>query len=341
MRISYFLSIKLLGIVLISSSVFFTSCNNSDKSKRSSIVIPVIFDTDIQGDYDDVGALAMLHAFADSGEVKILGTIASNRSPLVAPTIEIINKYFGRPEIPIGVLKEGGVKQDARELHWPDSLMNHFPHTYKNNNQAPDAVEVYRRILAQQPDSSVTIITVGFLTNLKNLLLSKSDSLSPLNGHDLVAQKVKQWVAMAGGFPKGKETNIRRDSEASVYVINNWPTPIIFSGYEIGNKIKTGLRLIKESSVDSPIRMVYSICLPKRPSDNEGRKSWDQTAVLVAVKGFDPYFDYKTGWFITNPDGSNQWKNDPKGNHKCLVMKMSTDSITNIIENLMMHKPKY
>ena len=350
MRILHFIPIKFIGIVLILSSVSFASCNNSGKSKdqkqesitsQSSAVLSVIFDTDIQGDYDDVGALAMLHAFADSGKVKILGTISSNRSPLVAPTLEVINTYFGRPEIPIGVLKEGGVKQDARELHWPDSLMAHYPHTYKNNDQAPEAVEVYRRILAHQPDSSVTIISVGFLTNLKNLLLSTSDSLSPLNGRDLVAKKVKKWVAMAGRFPKGKETNIRRDSTASQYVIDNWPTPIVFSGFEVGVKIKTGLRLIKNGSSDSPIRMVFSISIHKRSGDKNGHSSYDQTAVLVAVKGFDHYFDYKTGWFITSPDGSNQWKNDPKGRHKYLVMKMSADSINHVIEDLMMHKPMY
>ncbi|PWK77643.1 hypothetical protein LX99_02520 [Mucilaginibacter oryzae] len=29
--------------------------------------VPVIFDTDIAGDYDDVGAMAQLHAFTDQG----------------------------------------------------------------------------------------------------------------------------------------------------------------------------------------------------------------------------------------------------------------------------------
>ena len=354
MRILHFIPIKFIGIVLILSSVSFASCNNSGKSKdqkqesitsQSSAVLSVIFDTDIQGDYDDVGALAMLHAFADSGKVKILGTISSNRSPLVAPTLEVINTYFGRPEIPIGVLKEGGVKQDARELHWPDSLMAHYPHTYKNNDQAPEAVEVYRRILAHQPDSSVTIISVGFLTNLKNLLLSKPDSISSLNGKELVARKVKLWVAMGGSFPEKeekriKETNIKRDSTSSKYTIDNWPTPIIFSGFEIGLKIKTGLRLIKNEKItNSPVKMAYAINIAKRAYDKGGRRSWDQTAVLVAINGFNPYFGYKTGWFVTNSDGSNNWIDDSNGKHKYLVQKMSPDSVAHVIEDLMMHKP--
>lgn len=333
---------------LILFCILLSSCNNSGNSKeqkkrnlanQSSSVIPVIFDTDIQGDYDDVGALAMLHAFADSGEIEILATIASNRNPLTVPTIEVINTYFGRSETLIGVVKTEGVSQDARELHWPDSLMIRFPHRYQSNDDAPDAVKVYREILAKQPDSSVTIVTVGFLTNLRNLLTSKPDLFSPLNGYDLVAKKVKHWVAMGGWFPEGKETNIRKDSTASQYAIDNWPTPIVFSGFEIGVKINTGLRLIKEGSVGSPVRMAYAISISKRPYDKKGRKSWDQTALLAAVRGFEPYFNYKTGWFITNPDGSNKWKDDPNGKHKYLVMKMAPDSLANVIENLMMHQP--
>jgi hypothetical protein len=32
---------------------------------------PVIFDTDMGPDYDDVGAIALLHAFADSGKASM------------------------------------------------------------------------------------------------------------------------------------------------------------------------------------------------------------------------------------------------------------------------------
>ncbi|MCK0148229.1 nucleoside hydrolase [Arenibacter sp. F26102] len=330
--------VLLLSLLLIISG---SACKEkTDKpTEDKNPIVPVIFDTDISGDYDDVGAMGMLHALADKGEIEILGTVASNLSPLVAPTIEVINTYFGRPDIPVGALKTSGVYQDSRELHWPDSLMVNFPHTYKSNDDAPDAVKVYRRILAEQPDSSVTIVTVGFLSNLKNLLQSKPDTFSPLNGKDLVEKKVKHWVAMAGKFPSGKEVNVKRDSLASYYAISNWPTPIVFSGFEIGNKVLTGLRLIKEGPEDSPIRMAYAISIPKRPYDKFGRMSWDQTALLVAARGFDPYYTYKTGRFIPSEDGSNSWEDDPQGDHKYLVEKMPADSVAQVIENLMMHKP--
>ncbi|MDR3194486.1 MAG: nucleoside hydrolase, partial [Tannerella sp.] len=62
--------------------------------------VHLIFDTDLGPDYDDVGALALLHALADSGEVNILATVSSNKDERVVPCIEVLNTYFGRPAIP-------------------------------------------------------------------------------------------------------------------------------------------------------------------------------------------------------------------------------------------------
>ena len=66
--------------------------------------VPIIFDTDFGPDYDDVGAIAILHCFADSGYVKILATMASSKHKNVAAAIDVFNSYFGRPGIPVGVV---------------------------------------------------------------------------------------------------------------------------------------------------------------------------------------------------------------------------------------------
>ena len=83
-------------------------------------------------------------------------------------------------------------------------------------------------------------MTVGFFTNLKDLLESGPDADSPLSGKELVAAKVKRLVSMAGYFPEGKEFNVMMDAPASQYVFENWPTPIVLSGFDIGEKIITG-----------------------------------------------------------------------------------------------------
>ena len=59
--------------------------------------VKVIFDTDMIEDYDDIGALAVLHALEDAGECEILATVSCTRSNASVAAVEIVNAYYGRP----------------------------------------------------------------------------------------------------------------------------------------------------------------------------------------------------------------------------------------------------
>src|SRR5580692_1916706 len=122
--------------------------------QRDGGPVRVIFDTDMGPDYDDVGAIALLHAFADSGKATILATMASNKYEGVAAVLSLFNTYFGRPEIAVGVPKGNAVSQRDSQ-HWTDSILARYPHAVVRNDQAEDAVGLYRKILAAQPDHSV------------------------------------------------------------------------------------------------------------------------------------------------------------------------------------------
>ena len=297
---------------------------------------PVIFDSDMGPDYDDVGAVAMLHAFADSGYVKILGTIASTKYEGVAGVFDVLNTYFNRPNLPIGVPKTGLTLRDWQ--HWSDTLLANYPHDVKSNNNVPDAVTLYRQLLSSQADHSVTIITVGFFTNLSNLLQSTADRFSSLNGQQLVARKVKHLVSMAGKFPSGKEFNVEKDASASQYVFENWPTPILLSGFEIGQKIKVGLPLIHNETIQrSPVKDVFRIAIPMAKEDSAGRMSWDETAVFIAVKGYENFYSVEKGMMVVKDDGSNAWV---EGNrHAYLVEKISPTQVEKLINQLIQHQP--
>jgi inosine-uridine nucleoside N-ribohydrolase len=328
---------KKLLIFILPALLLLWSCGNRINSHHDKPV-RIIFDSDLGPDYDDVGALAFLHAMADSGKVEILATIASNKHELVAPSIEVINTYFGRPELPIGAPKTQGVSLGSNQ-HWADSIVARYPHTIKSTSDVPDAVNVYRKILNEQPDKSVTIVTVGFLTNLNNLLKSQADNISPLSGMDLVSKKVKKLVSMAGKFPQGREFNVFMDSVASEYVYKNWPGEIIFTGFEIGWEIRTGLRIMKSEIKNSPVKDVFKISIPLSEEDKYGRMSWDETAVLIGVYGTEGFFNTVRGRIIVNPDGSNGWENDPQSKQEYVVQKMPVSQMSNFIEDRMMHIP--
>lgn len=301
--------------------------------------VNVIFDTDIGPDYDDVGAITLLHALANRGEAHILATLASNKYEGIAAVIDVFNTYFGRPDIPIGVPKSASGVNLKDSQHWTDSLLAKYPHKIKYNNEVPDAVEVYRKVLAAQPDQSVTIVTVGFLTNLYHLLSSAPDKYSPLNGKALVEQKVKKLVTMAGKFPSGKEFNMDKDPKASRITFAQWPTKVLFSGFEIGAKIHTGLPLVENSKLNSPAKDVFRIALPKSPEDARGRMSWDEITTLVAIRGINPFFIEQSGTVKINDDGSNSWEHQGD-QHAYLVAAWDRDELTRELNELMSEQAK-
>lgn len=322
---------KSLLFILITISLF--ACT---QMKNNSV--PVIFDSDMGPDYDDVGAITLLHSFADSGKANILATVASTKYDGVAEVFDVINTYFNKPDIAIGVPKSNAL--DLRDFqHWSDTLRANYPHSLKSNEEVPDAVELYRKILAEQHDTSVTIITVGFLTNISNLLQSKPDKYSSLSGKDLVKKKVNKLVSMAGWFPSGKEFNIKEDAAASKYVFENWERPVIFSGFEIGKKIKSGKPLISNDKIqNSPIKDVFRISIPMNNDDSLGRMSWDQTAVLVGILGHEPYYSLTPGRIVLDNEGNNNWDQEKKTQH-FLLEKEPSGNVEQLINHLMMHQP--
>ena len=317
----------------------FFYCTAIKQQHNATQKVSVIFDSDMGPDYDDVGAITLLHAFADSGMATILATIASTKYEGVAGVFNVLNTYFKRPGIPIGVPKgNASVLRDGQ--HWTDTLLAKYPHIIKSNNDVPDAVNLYRKVLAAQPDHSVTIVTVGFLTNISNLLNSNADEFSSLPGRELVSKKVKLLVCMAGRFPAGNEFNVKIDPAASRNVFENWNTTIYLSGFEIGQKIKTGLPLIHNHQIqNSPVKDVFRISIPMNPDDSAGRMSWDETAMLVAIKGYKPWYKLREGKMVVAMDGSNTWNNEGKGQF-ILIEVQSPQIVQDIINKVLMHQPR-
>jgi inosine-uridine nucleoside N-ribohydrolase len=309
----------------------------------------VIYDTDMGPMTDDVAALSMLHALSDNGEAEILATIASNRHSNVAQVLDIFNTFYGHPNIPVGV--PGGIALDIEDAPdvccrggWTDYLVREYPADIRSNDVVPTATELYRRVLSQQPDASVTIITVGFLTNLSDLLASGPDQYSELNGSDLVEKKVKRLVSMAGTFtgPVGNpdhpqsEYNLRMDALSSKHVFEDWPTEIIYSGYALGESVHTRYqREEPQSNASNPVSDVFRMV----SSGKEEEASFDQTAVLVAVRGAEPYFDLVEGRIVVNWDGSNSWNSDGEGQYYLELNEEHASQTEQEIETLMVHEP--
>ena len=339
--------------------------------------VKVIFDTDMLTDFDDVGALACLHALADAGECEILATISSTRGNASVGAVGVINHYYGRGDLPVGAPKGMGVmgqRPGSRTKVDPKSpltgkeggdgghykyrkLLADYPGWYRHADadDAPDANETYRRVLAAQPDKSVVICSVGFITNMRRLLETKPDAISPLDGKALVAKKVKLWVAMACQYPFGQEYNSRWDHESSRIALENWPTPIVFSDAKYGKDCFAGRAVAEQEGSRNPVKDVFAGNIPSREEIRKdsakwlrrcygmgGRSAWDETAVLVAVRGIEPYFNAERGTFrMVGNKGDNEWAPDAEnGRHLRITEKLSKAEVGRVIDGLMTRKPK-
>ena len=100
----------------------------------------------------------------------------------------------------------------------------------------------------------------------------------------------------------------------------------------------TGANL-KKVPKTSPVRRAYQLF-----NGLKNRESWDQTALLYAVRGLDGglknYWDLEAdGYLHVNDDGSNEWRKSPNKDHSYLVRKRDPKKIAADIEALMLHQP--
>lgn len=285
--------------------------------------VRLIFDTDIGNDIDDVLALALIHELVDRKEADLLAVSVSKDNPWGAPHVDLLNTFYGRPEIPIGVVRDGKTPEDGKYNRAVAEKMRDgrrvYPRRLESGRNAGEAVAVLRRVLAAQPDGSVVLVTVGFLTNAAHLIDSVPDDASPLTGLELVRSKVRLYVAMVGDFssdPK-PEYNAYTDFMATRIVLARWPTPLVAAGFEIGKAVLFPAESIDRDFAyvaDHPVADAYR-AFGRMPYD---RPTWDLTAVLFAVRPDRGYFElsepgrirlegYNVTHFDENPDGSHRY----------------------------------
>lgn len=270
----------------------------------------VIFDTDMGNDIDDALALAMLHALDQRGEMKLVAVTLSKDSPRAAVLCDIINHFYDRSGVSIGVVQNGKTKGDTPMLTVPAAKP--YIRRLTSGAEAPDATPMLQKVLREQPDGSVILIQVGFSTNLARLLELDAP---------LVKRKVKLLSAMAGAFPGKPEYNVKIDIPAAKKVFAEWPTPIVFSGFEVGESLLYPARSIDEDfrwAADHPVVDAYR-AYKKMPYD---RPTWDLTSVLYAVRPRHDYFDLSpNGHVDVADDGATTFRADPKGNRRHLILR--------------------
>lgn len=327
---------------MLRSLVFFLFAACFVGTLRAQVVEPVrlILDTDIGNDVDDALALAMIHSLENRGEVHLLAVTITKDNRYAASYVNLVNTFYGRANIPIGVVHHGKTPKDAPMLQVPaerrDLQGNYvYPHSLVDGSKAADAVELLRQILDQQPDNSVTIAQIGFSTNLNRLI--ESDE-----GRALVKRKVKLLSVMGGNFEKPlPEFNIATDASAAKSLFQGWPTPIVLSGFEIGLRVMFSYQSIRKDfqwAANNPVVDAYNLYVGK-PEDHP---NWDSTAVLYAIRPDRGYFELSQAGVVTlGPKDVTVFTPKADGNCRYLILKSEQlERIRSVIEDLVSEPPQ-
>jgi purine nucleosidase len=289
----------------------------------------LIFDTDIGNDVDDALALGMIHSLQSRGLCELLAVTITKDHPDAAPYVDAVNTFYGRPDIPIGRVQGGKTPEAGKYLPLKqvfDAGRARYPHDENRKQGLPNAVFLLRKLLNEQPDRSVVIVQVGFSTNLARLLESKADVYSDLDGEELVAQKVKLLSMMAGAFrpidgnTRFCEYNIVEDKASAKYLVNNWPTDIVFSGFEIGIAVPYPAKsILQDYGYVKHHPLAESYILYEPPPHN--RPTWDLTSVLYAVCPDRGYFELSPPGTVTvEDDGFTKFTEVPNGKCRYLIL---------------------
>ncbi len=313
--------------VLITPTVWVAGAEAS-ASRAAITPAKIIFDTDIGNDVDDVMALAMLHALQRQGQCELLAVTITKKDRLAAPFTAAVNAFYGREDLPIGVganaVDTGGSKF-LKLAEATDDGKPRFPQKLTGQT-LPEAVQLIRNTLSQQPDRSVCLVQVGFFSNLAALLDSQPDAFSPLNGKELIKQKVKLLSIMAGSFQTIKhnnhylEYNVIKDIPAAQKLEREWPSPIVWSGYEIGIAAaypSVSIERDYQYVPHHPVAEAY--CLYNPPPHD--RPTWDLTAALYAVFPDRGYFDLSSAGQVTvEADGFTRFTPKKNGRDSFLIV---------------------
>ncbi len=271
----------------------------------------VIIDTDLSRWWDDASTIGLANVLHQRGKMRILGIVSNVPNTMAVAAIDAIDTAYGHGDIPLGAV--AGSEADTFQHGYTDELVRRLPNSVRDEHDVPNAVALYRRLLARQPDHSVTIVSVGGYTNLAGLLASKRGQGSSLDGRALAGKKVKRLVQMDGIFPGGGPafTNQKIDLESASAVVGGegWPTPMAWVDGLGGIQTKVGGALCAEAP-DHPMRIVYEVLFACGPP---GDGNWDAPTLLYAIGDLQGAFteEGQGGAAVINAQGGLSWETSP------------------------------
>lgn len=322
-----------LGALVMLAVISLGSCGTKRVATTTSAPAPavtkqpvkMILDSDFGSSTDDLFALVMLNHYIDDGLVNLKGVIVDREGEKNAGVVDIFNTYYGHPDIPIGI-ERNGVKNPRCFIPYNgicdlvDAQGQPLFERSVDTRTLPDGYKLYRQLLSQADDKSIVIVAIGFATTLSQLIESGADQYSELSGLDLLERKVKSIYIQSGRFEAGDSLsgyNMRAASRQSAILYDKLPASVdlIMSPSNVGdamNYLPADVLSDLSTTTLNPVKAVYT-----HYTCDTGQRMWDTNCLVNAVLGDDEYYMSPRGWVTFIDKGENSlmlFKEDPNGN---------------------------
>lgn len=233
----------------------------------------IILGTDWWTDCDDIAAVRILCRAHKKGLWTFRGAVLDACMPYSVPSLDAFIRSEGLTDVPLAA------DRDADDFTgtfcgYQEHLAGTLPHVLDRTEDAEEPVPFLKRILSDCPDGTAELIEIGFPQVWAALLRDPE-------GYALIEAKVRKLWMMAGRWDnggRGFEHNIcnnPRSREGAAYVLEHFPRPVVFLGWEVGADVISGGD--PEDDSDPMVRAFRCHGSPK------GRSSWDPMTVLLAL----------------------------------------------------------
>lgn len=300
----------------------------------------ILLDTDMGVDCDDAVALALTLKAENAGLAELVGVTASTTRRGAVATVNAICRYYGKLK-PVGVA--------ARKIPCDDlnAYASVCADKFGESDTAEPAVKLMRRLLAGS-NGKVTLVAIGPLLNVADLLRSGADEYSPLSGEELVEEKVDEVFIMGGSFAAnnaaagGKsvsvcaEWNIVQDVESAQYVVKTLRRPVVFVPHEAGEFVFT-----RKGEGDNPVWYAMQKFAEHNGDDMSRpvrRYSWDPITCMSVVYDLSRWFALSPYGKVTVTDEGVTEFAEGEGNARFLMLRGGADvyaSLGEYIDELM------
>ena len=276
----------------------------------------VVLETDLGGDVDDVGALALLLDGSKRYGYRMGGVSLNRIGPRIPDAVRALLCARGFNELPIAHTVPGV----EFESPYVAEMAKLLPEGARR--ETVPVQEFYRKLFAQAEDRSVTIVSVGFLQNLD--IVWREDPA-------LFEKKVRSVLIMGGSFlykPEYKEYNFTCEGhlrETSDFV-ENYPGQVIYIGWEAGGHVWTDVSPKKD--ISDPVVAAYEAfgrqegCFPYR------RQSWDPVTADFAIHGENGFYRLSPNVRVWLEEGMTRFAECPEGNAAFVILNQSEETVS-------------